>query len=166
MVFALIASLKFHNPHFLYSQSYLTYGRIHVAHKTALLYGFAVPGTSLGVGLWLLCRLGRSPLPGPGLFSSASFFWNIAVVIGLAAILCGGSTGFESFAMPGYVTGLLLVYLLIALCGLLAFHRRAEAPSIPRNGLCSGVSSGSPGIFSTASMLLLCLPVRGVSKRP
>ena len=58
-LFALIASLKFHNPHFLASESYLTYGRVHAAHETALLYGFGLQ-VGLGVGLWLLCRLGRT----------------------------------------------------------------------------------------------------------
>jgi cytochrome c oxidase cbb3-type subunit 1 len=162
LIFALIASLKFHNPHFLYSQSYLTYGRVRLAHQTALLYGFAVPA-ALGVGLWLLCRLGRSPLPAPGVALIGVILWNIAVLIGVAAILCGDSSGFESFAMPGYVTVILLVsYLLIALCGLLAFHRRAEGPLYPSQWFVLGAFFWFPWIFSTASMLLLCLPVRGV----
>src|SRR5271166_7211597 len=58
---ALIASLKFHNPHFLAQEPYWTYGRVMTAYKTVLLYGFGVPA-ALGVGLWLTCRLGRTPL--------------------------------------------------------------------------------------------------------
>src|SRR5271155_3215113 len=116
-LFALIASLKFHNPHFLANEPYWTYGRIHAAHRTALLYGFGVPA-ALGVGLWLLCRLGRAPLAGPRVVLIGVVFWNPAVAIGLIAILCGDNTGFESFAMPGYVSAILFVsYLLIALCG-------------------------------------------------
>src|ERR1019366_7145557 len=58
-LFALIASLKFHDTRFLAGEPYWTYGRIHAAHITALLYGFGVPA-AFGVGLWLLCRLGRA----------------------------------------------------------------------------------------------------------
>jgi cytochrome c oxidase cbb3-type subunit I len=162
LFFALIASLKFHNPHFLASEPYWTYGRVHAAHSTALLYGFGVPA-ALGVGLWLLCRLGRAPLAGPGVILIGTAFWNTAVAIGLIAILCGDSTGFESFEMPGYVAAILFVsYLLIAICGLLTFHRRAERGLYPSQWFVLGSFFWFPWIFSTAAMLLLCMPVRGV----
>jgi cytochrome c oxidase cbb3-type subunit 1 len=161
-LFALIASLKFHDPHFLANEPYWTYGRIHAAHRTALLYGFGVPA-ALGVGLWLLCRLGRALLAGPGVVLIGVIFWNTAVAIGLIAILCGDSTGFDSFEMPGYVTAILFVsYLLIALCGVLTFHRRAEGRLYPSQWFVLGSFFWFPWIFSTASMLLLCMPVRGV----
>jgi cytochrome c oxidase cbb3-type subunit 1 len=162
LIFALIASLKFHNPHFLAHEPYWTYGRVHAAHSTAVLYGFGVPA-ALGVGLWLLCRLGRAPLAGTGVVLLGIIFWNTAVAIGLIAILCGDSTGFESFEMPGYVGAILFVsYLLIALCGVLTFHRRAEGRLYPSQWFVLGSFFWFPWIFSTASMLLLCLPVRGV----
>jgi cytochrome c oxidase cbb3-type subunit 1 len=162
LLLALIASLKFHDPHFLANEAYWTYGRVQAAHRTALLYGFGVPA-ALGTGLWLLCRLGRSPLAGPWVVVIGAVFWNMAVVIGLGAILCGDSTGFESFAMPGYVTLILFVsYLLIALCGVLSFHRRATGPLYPSQWFVLGSLFWFPWIFSTASMLLLWAPVRGV----
>jgi cytochrome c oxidase cbb3-type subunit I len=162
LLFALIDSLKFHNPHFLANESYLTYGRIHAAYRTALLYGFGVQA-ALGVGLWLLCRLGRTPLAGPGVVLIGVNFWNTAVAVGLIAILCGDNTGFESFAMPGYVSAILFVsYLLIALCGILTFHRRAAGVLYPSQWFVLGSFFWFPWIFSTASMLLLYTPVRGV----
>jgi cytochrome c oxidase cbb3-type subunit I len=161
-LFALITSLKFHDPHFLAGEPYWTYGRVHAAHTTALLYGFGVPA-ALGVGLWLLCRLGRAPLAGPGVVFIGTALWNTAVAIGLIGILCGDSTGFASFEMPAYVNAMLFVaYLLIAVCGLLTFHRRAEGDLYPSQWFVLGSIFWFPWIFSTASMLLLCLPVRGV----
>jgi cytochrome c oxidase cbb3-type subunit 1 len=161
-LFALIASLKFHNPHFLAGEPYWTYGRIHAAHQTALLYGFGVPA-ALGVGLWLLCRLGRATLAGSGVVLIGVAFWNTAVAIGLIAVLCGDNTGFESFAMPGYVNAILFVsYLLMAVCGVLTFHRRGEGRLYPSQWFVLGSFFWFPWIFSTASMLLLCMPVRGV----
>src|ERR1700722_18022495 len=104
-LFALFASLKFHNPHFLANEPYWTYGRIHAAHMTALLYGFGVP-VALGVGLWLLCRIGKTPLTGPWVVIIGVIFWNSAVALGVIGVLCGGSTGFESFEMPAYVAAI------------------------------------------------------------
>ena len=160
--FSLIASLKFHNPHFLADEAYLTYGRIHAAHVTAVLYGFGVQA-ALGVGLWLLCRLGRAPLAGHGVVLIGVVFWNTALAIGLVAILCGDCSSFESLEMPGYVSAILFVaYLLIALCAVLTFHRRAPGRLYPSQWFVLGSLFWFPWIFSTASMLLLCMPVRGV----
>src|ERR1035438_486062 len=75
-LFALIASLKFHNPHFLAGESYLTYGRIHAAEGTALLYGFGVP-VALGVRSIIESHCGRlwaEPNAGPG----ATFAFSLA----------------------------------------------------------------------------------------
>jgi cytochrome c oxidase cbb3-type subunit I len=161
-LFALIASLKFHDPRFLANEPCLTYGRVHAAHITALLYGFGVPA-ALGVGIWLLCRLGRAPLAASGAVLIGIIFWNAAVAIGLAAIICGQNTGFESFEMPRYASVVLFVsYLLIALCGVLTFHRRAEERLYPSQWFVLGSFFWFPWIFSTAAALLLCLPVRGV----
>jgi cytochrome c oxidase cbb3-type subunit 1 len=159
---ALMASLKFHNPHFLAGSPYWTYGRVQAAASSTLLYGFAVP-SALGVGLWLLCRLGRAPLVGPLVATLGVLVWNSAVVIGIIGILCGDSTGFASFELPRYCSVLLLVgYLLIAVCGALTFHFRQEGPLYPSQWFVLGSLFWFPWIFSTAAMLLLCMPVRGV----
>jgi len=65
--------------------------------------------------------------------------------------------------MPRYVTVILFIsYLLIAVCGVLTFHRRAEGRLYPSQWFVLGSLFWFPWIFSTASMLLLCLPARGV----
>lgn len=162
VIFDLIASLKFHAPNLLASQPYFTYGRVHAAQTSALLYGFGLPA-ALGVGLWLLCRLGRTPLVGPAVVFIGTVFWNSAVAIGLAAILCGGQTGYESFQMPEFVSVILFFsYLLIALCGMMTFSRRAEGQDYPSVWFVLGSFFWFPWIFSTAVALLLCMPARGV----
>lgn len=162
LLFALLASLKFHDPNFLAGEPCWTYGRIHAAGNTALLYGFGAQ-VALAVGLWLLCRLGRAALVGPGVVLIGSVFWNTAVTIGIGAILCGGETGFDGFEMPGYVAVILFVsYFLIAVCGILTFCRRAEEGLYPSQWFVLGSLFWFPWIFSTASMLLLCMPLRGV----
>jgi cytochrome c oxidase cbb3-type subunit I len=158
----LIASLKFHAPGMLAAQPYWTYGRVHSAESATLLYGFGIPA-ALGVGLWLLCRLGRTSLACPGVVLLGAIFWNLAVTIGVIAILCGDGTGFECFEMPSYCALMLFVaYLLIGVSGLLTFHQRQDGRLYPSQWFVLGSIFWFPWIFSTAALLLLAMPARGV----
>jgi cytochrome c oxidase cbb3-type subunit 1 len=155
-------SLNFHAPTLLAGHGYLSYGRVHAAQNAALLYGFGVP-SALGLGLWLLCRLGRTTLAGPAIVFIGAIFWNTAVTLGVGAILCGGGTGFEGFEMPAWCAPILfLSYLMIGLCALLTFHQREPGPLYPSQWFVVGSLFWFPWIFSTAALLLLCVPARGV----
>ena len=159
---ALLESLKLHAPGLLGSSPMWTYGRVHAAADTALIYGFGVPA-ALGVGLWLLCRLGRTRLAGPGVAAVGALGWNAAVAAGLWAILRGGGTGYEVFEMPGAVAPLLLVsYILIGICGLMTFRQREPGPLYPSQWFVIGAFFWFAWIFSTAALVLLGSPPRGV----
>src|SRR5271169_3210138 len=80
--FALIASIKFHQPNFLADCSCLTYGRVRPAFLTAMIYGFCIQAAQ-GVGLWLLSRLGRAALAQPWLVLVGAKLWNLGVVVGV-----------------------------------------------------------------------------------
>src|SRR5580700_4222545 len=62
-VLGMIATLKFHSPNLLADHPWFTYGRVHPAASSALVYGFALQA-GLGVALWLVCHIGRAKLPG------------------------------------------------------------------------------------------------------
>jgi len=161
-VLALIASLKFHAPGLLADHPLFTYGRVHAAQTNSLLYGFGVPA-ALGFTLWLLCRLGRTPLAEPRIATLAAAFWNFGICLGVLGILAGDSTGFESFEMPRYTSALLFIsYLLIGLCAVVTFHRRTERQLYASQWFVLAALFWFAWIFSTASMLLLFTPVRGV----
>ena len=162
LLLALLDSLKLHDPALLASGRMLTYGRVHAAEDTALLYGFGVPA-ALGVGLWLLCRLGRTRLSGPVVATVGALGWNAAVAGGLWAILRGAGSGYEAFEMPGGVAPLLLLsYVLIGICGVMTFHQRQAGPLYPSQWFVIGALFWFAWIFSTAALLLLGSPVRGV----
>ncbi len=161
-LFGLRNSLNFHNPALFASHGYLSYGRVHSAQNASLLYGFGVQ-SALGLGLWLLCRLGRTSLAGPSIVFIGAVFWNIAVTLGVAGILCGGSTGYESFELPAWCAPMLfLAFLMIGLCALLTFHQREPGPLYPSQWFVVGSLFWFPWIFSTAALLLLYVPARGV----
>ena len=162
LLLALLCALKLHDPALLASGPMLTYGRVRAAADAALLYGFGVPA-ALGAGLWLLCRLGRTRLAGPAVVLVAALAWNAAVTAGVWAILRGGGSGYEAFEMPGSVAPLLLFsYMLIGICGIVTFNRREPGPLYPSQWFVFGSLFWFAWIFSTAALLLLDSPPRGV----
>jgi len=163
-VFALIASIKFHSPNFLADCACLTYGRVHPASLNALVYGFAIPA-GLGVALWLLARLGRAPLARPSLVFVGAKLWHLGVLIGLIGILSGNATGFEWLEMPRYAAVILFVaFLLMATWGLITHRSRNERTTFPSQWFVLAALFWFPWIYSTANLLLLAFPVRGVTQ--
>lgn len=161
---ALIASLKFHQPALLSTIPELTYGRIQPAGMNCILYGFCLPA-GLGVALYVFMRLGQTTLTQGIFVALAAVLWNIGVLAGVAGILLGNSTGFESLQMPRYAHLILFIsYLMIAVCGALTFHaRREKALSAPQWFALAGLFWFG-WIHSTAILMLLRAPVRGVAQ--
>jgi cytochrome c oxidase cbb3-type subunit 1 len=163
-VFALISSIKFHSPNFLAEAAWLTYGRVRPAYLNSLLYGFCLQA-GLGVALWLLARLGRTTLAQRWLVTMGAVFWNLGVTVGVLGILSGDSTGFEYLEMPGYAALLALIgYLLIGIGGVITFHQRRERQLFVSQWFLFAALFWFPWIYSTANLLLLTFPVRGVAQ--
>jgi cytochrome c oxidase cbb3-type subunit 1 len=163
-VLGLIASIKFHSPSFLATSAWLTYGRVFPASTNALVYGFAIPA-GLGVGLWLLARLGRVPLAQPWLIAVGAKLWHLGVLVGLIGILGGDTTGFEWLEMPRYAAVILIVaFLLIAYRAFAASQSRSERELYPSQWFVLAALFWFPWIYSTANLLLLIFPVRGVAQ--
>ncbi len=161
-VLAMIASIKFHAPDFLANCPWLTYGRVQPAADDALLYGFCVPA-GLGVALWLFAHLGQAPLRGAIVPVVAAKLWHLGVLIGLAGILSGHSTGFAWLEFPraGSVI-LFFAYLLLALWTMMNFAARRERALFPSHWFLVAALFWFPWIYSTANLFLVAWPVRGV----
>jgi len=161
-VLAMIASIKFHAPDFPAHCPWLTYGRVQPAADDALLYGFCIPA-GLGVALWLFAQLGRAPLRGAIVPVVAAKLWHLGVVVGLAGILSGNSTGFAWLEFPraGSVI-LFFAYLLLALWAMMNFAARRERALYPSHWFLVAAVFWFPWIYSTANLFLVAWPVRGV----
>ncbi len=160
--FALISSIKFHSPEFLASPAWLTYGRVHPAASSAFLYGFCVQ-SGLGVSLWLLARLGRTNLAQRWLVTVGAMSWNLGVTVGVLGILAGDRTGFQALELPGYATPMVFIgYVLIGVCSALTFHQRRQPRLYVSQWFVFAALFWFPWIYSTAQLLLLTFPVRGV----
>ena len=163
-IFELIASIKFHAPTFLADYDWLTYGRVHAAFTNAILYGFCVQA-GLGVALWLMAELGASRLAHRWLATLSAALWNLGVTVGVIGILIGDSTGFEHLEMPGYAAILAFVgYLLMALLGVLTFHQRRVRSVFASHWFLFTALFWFAWIYSTANLLLIAFPVRGVAQ--
>ena len=161
-VFGLIASLKFHAPAMFANCASLSYGRAFPAWSNLLVYGFCIPA-GLGVGLWLLARLGRVELAKPWLIIVGAKLWHVGVLVGLIGILSGQSTGFEWLEMPRSAAVILfLAFMLITVWAFVTYTRRAEVLLYPSQWFVLAALLWFPWIFSTATLLLQVFPVRGV----
>ncbi len=160
-VFALIASWKLHSPGFLGDISWLTFGRVRPAHLNAVVYGFATEA-GIGVTLWLMCRLCRTPLLFGWMVNLAGVFWNVGVAVGIVGILAGQSTGIEWLEIPAYASPILFVtYALIGIWGIITFRFRRESHLYVSHWYLLAALFWFPWLYSAAQILLIMDPVRG-----
>lgn len=117
----LLSSLKLHAPDLLTDYAWLSFGRLRTLHLNAVAYGWAPLGL-LGLTLWMLPRLLRTPLAGGRCALLGAWIWNIGLVLGLGALALGFNAGMEwleipwqiglLFAIGGMLIGLPLVFTL------------------------------------------------------
>ena len=161
-VFGLIASLKIHAPNLLADSFWFTYGHVQAMQINALIYGFAAQA-GLGVTLWLVARMGRTALAQPGYVVVGALLWNFGVKLGLFGIQIGDSTGYDWLEMPGYASPVLFVaYAIMGVCALLTFGQRREPALYVSQWFLLAALFWFPWIYSSAQLLLVFFPVRGV----
>ncbi len=118
----LTASIKLHEPDWLVQQAWLSFGRIRTIHLNAVAYGWA-PMAGLGVALFIIPRLLKTPLMGARYAFLGAVLWNAALIAGLGSVGAGISDGLEwleipwqigtLFALGGALIALPLVFTLV-----------------------------------------------------
>lgn len=118
----LTASIKLHEPDWLTSQAWLTFGTIRTIHLNSVAYGWA-PMAGLGTALFVIPRLLKTPLIGMRFAFVGAVLWNAALIAGLGSIAAGFNDGLEwleipwqidiLFAVGGALIGLPLVMTLV-----------------------------------------------------
>jgi cytochrome c oxidase cbb3-type subunit 1 len=104
----LLSSIKLHAPDLLVEQAWLTFGRLRTIHLNAVAYGW-VPLGLLGLVVWLLPRLLRTPLRYPRLIITGAYIWNAGLVAGIVGLANGLNTGMEWLEIPWYIGSLFAV---------------------------------------------------------
>ena len=98
----LTASIKLHEPDWLVQQAWLTFGRIRTVHLNAVAYGWA-PMAGLGIALFIIPRLLKTPLMGARYAFVGGVLWNAALIAGLGSIAVGVNDGLEWLEIPWQV---------------------------------------------------------------
>lgn len=107
-IFGLTVSLKFHWPDWLVDQGWLTFGRLRPLHLDTVAYGW-LSMAGLGIGMWLLPRVLRTPLRGAGFATAGAVVWNLGMVAGTLALFNGWTDGLEWLEYPWPVDGLFVL---------------------------------------------------------
>ncbi len=95
----LTSSIKLHEPDWLVSQAWMTFGRMRSVHLTAVLYGW-ITNAALGMILWLLPRLLRTQLYGAIWAMLGGALINTGIAGGIGAVSAGWTDGMEYLEIP------------------------------------------------------------------
>lgn len=120
----LINALQTTNPEFLSAFEWLTFGRMSAAAQTGFLYGWCLNAAFI-VGLWIMARLSRTPIPSSGLLIVGGVFWNLAVFASIVGIFFQGDVGSGIWLrVPNYCIPIFLgSYMIIGAWGVYAFSK-------------------------------------------
>jgi cytochrome c oxidase cbb3-type subunit 1 len=134
--------------------SVFTYGRVWPAAVDALVYGWA-GSAALGLIMWLLGRMGRTPARAPAVLMTAVIFWNLGVAAGLIGIFLGQSTGVELLEFPGYAAWILWsAFALVGIWSVLDYlDRRSNHDHIGQAWILTGLFA-FPWLYAAGSILL------------
>jgi len=150
------------SPSFLADCPVMTYGRVRAYAESTLVYGW-VANSGFAVALWILGRLGGSPLRSLNWTVVGTFFWNLALVVGLVGIGYGDGSSLPLLRMPRYVQPLLLVAsAAISTPGILAWTGRRHKMSFAAQWYAVAALFIFPWLFSAGQVILEWLPLRGV----
>ncbi len=104
----LISSIKLHEPDFLTTYAWMTFGRMRTLHLNAVAYGWA-PMAAFGIAIWMLPRLFKTELMGGRFAILGAMLWNAALIAGLGSIAAGFNDGLEWLEIPWQIDILFVI---------------------------------------------------------
>lgn len=161
-----LAAWKLVVPSLLDGSAWLTYGRIQPAAENALIYGWASQA-GIGLGLWLLARLGQTALGSERLLVAAGPFWNLGVLFGICSILAGDGRAIRGLEFSGAASFILLIaYACIGVWSLILLRDRSRDGLYVSQWYLLAAFLCFPWLYATANMLLVWRPVQGSAQGP
>jgi cytochrome c oxidase cbb3-type subunit 1 len=161
-VFGFIASWKLQNPDILADVQILTYGRIVPAANATFAYGWCSLA-GMGVAIWLMARLCRTPIKFPGALIFGALFWNFGLVLAVVGILIGKNTGLEHMEIPRPAAWMMFVgYFFVGIPGAALYKQRKTSTVFISVWYLLGALFWFPWLFFTSHVLLGQPQLRGV----
>lgn len=160
-VFALLASVTLHSPTWLPNWEWLTFGRIRSAHLNAVAFGWA-NNAAFAVGMWVMVRLCQTKLRNSWLLIVAGISWNIAITIGITALLAGQITSIEWLEMPRYISPILAVsFLMIGVWGITSFRYRESTHVYVSQWYILAALFWFPWLYIAVQTMVIWFPAHG-----
>ncbi|MGO2132888.1 MAG: cbb3-type cytochrome oxidase assembly protein CcoS [Halomonas sp.] len=107
-LYGLLSAAKMHWPELLGDIEWLTFGRARPIHLNVVTYGWASMA-GIGVAIFLMPRLFKTPLVGGKYAVSGGVVWNIGMLMGVGALTLGLSDGEEWLEFPWQIDLLFVV---------------------------------------------------------
>lgn len=160
--FQFIASWKLQNPNLLADWPMLTYGRVVPAYNASFTYGWCSMA-GMGVAIWLMGRLCRTPVRFPGALILGAVFWNIGLFQAVVGILIGKNTGLEFMEIPRPAAWMMFVgYFFVGIPGAALYKQRKTKAVYISVWYLLGAFFWFPWLFFTSHVLLGQPQLRGV----
>jgi cytochrome c oxidase cbb3-type subunit 1 len=161
-VFGFMASWKLQNPEVLADWPILTYGRVVPAFNASFVYGWCSL-VGMGVAIWLIGRLCRTPVRFPGALILGAILWNVGLMEAVVGILIGKNTGLEHMEIPRPAAWMMFFgYFLIGIPGAALYKQRKTSAVYISVWYLLGALFWFPWLFFTAHVLLGQPQLRGV----
>lgn len=158
----LIASIKLHNPGFLDSVPFLTYGRIYPAYTNAFTFGWCSL-VGMGVAIWMMARLCRVSVRAPGVLVLGAAFWNVGLLLGIVSILAGYTRPLDGMELPRAASWIMFIgFVMIGLWGAVLYRYRRSAVAYISVWYLLGAFFWFPWVFATANIVTALPQVNGV----
>lgn len=163
-LFAMLASIKMHNPEFLGNYQWLTFGRVRPVHLNMVAYGWASMA-AVGTLLWLQARLCKVRLPYRKLLPITCVVWNLTVVAGVIAILAGYNTSIEWLEFPPQALGsFAFIFLILLATSFKMFKERKVEHTYVSQWYLFAAVIWFPILYATAVLAMQFDFVTGASK--
>lgn len=160
--FGFVGSYKLQNPEFLADWPIYTYGRVVPAFHACFNYGWCSLA-GMGVAIWLMARLCRTPIKFPGALIFGALFWNFGLALAVVGILIGNNTGLEHMVLPGKAAVLMFIgYFFVGITGAALYKQRKSSVVFISVWYLLGAFFWFPWLFFTAHLLLGTSQLQGV----
>jgi cytochrome c oxidase cbb3-type subunit I len=156
-----ISFLKLHATGFLSGIPAFTYGRMVALQDAVFIYGFASQA-AMAIALWLICRLGATPLVARGVAVVSAIIWNIGVLVGAIGILAGEVWPYAHFQFPYGANAILLIaFCIFGISAFMTFAARRECAIYPSLWFVLAGLVFFAWVFASAVMSLWSPNIRG-----